>query len=41
MNKRTITLIVVIVIVALCVLAVIYTPSLGEMIQRIHTIPQH
>jgi hypothetical protein len=31
----------VIVVVALCALAVIYAPRLGEIIQRIHPIPQH
>ena len=41
MNRKVITVIVVGAFVALCVLAVIFAPSLGEIMQRIHTIPQH
>ncbi len=41
MTQKVITVIVVIVVVALCASAVIYAPSLGEIIQRLHPIPQH
>ena len=41
MNKNVIPVIVVIVVVVLCASAVIYAPSLAEIIQRIHPIPQH
>ncbi len=41
MNQKVTVTIVVIVGLALCALAVIYAPSLGEIIQRIHPIPQH
>ena len=41
MNKKVITIIVVIAVVALCVLAVIYTPNVMEFILRFHRIPQH
>lgn len=41
MNKKVITIIVVIVLVALCVLAVIYAPNIMETILRFHRIPQH
>ncbi len=41
MNKRVVTIIIVIAVVALCALAVIYAPNLAEIISRIHTIPKH
>ena len=41
MNKKVITLIVVLVVVGLVALAVAYSPSLTELILRIHPIPQH
>jgi hypothetical protein len=41
MNKRVITLIVVIVVLGLVAWAVIYAPSLTEMMLRMHSIPQH
>jgi hypothetical protein len=41
MNKKAITIIVVIVAVALCALAVIYAPNLMEFILRIHNPPPH
>ena len=41
MNKKVITIIVVVAIVALCVAAVIYAPNLMEFVMRIHRIPQH
>jgi len=41
MNKKVITIILVIVVVALCVLAVIYAPNIMEFILRFHRIPQH
>lgn len=41
MNKRVTTIIIVIVVVALCVLAVIYAPNMMEAILRMHRIPQH
>ena len=41
MNKKVITIILVIVVVALCVLAVIYSPNMMEFILRMHKIPQH
>lgn len=40
MNKKTITIVVVAVIM-LCALAIIYAPSLMEIILRLHKIPQH
>jgi len=41
MNKKVLTIFVVIVVVALCVLAAIYAPSLLEAMMRLHKIPQH
>ena len=41
MNKKVITVIVVIVIGALCVLAAIYGPNMLEAMMRLHRIPQH
>ncbi len=41
MNKKVITLIVVIAVVALVTLAVIYAPNLMEAMLRFHRIPQH
>ena len=41
MNKKAITIIVVIAVVALCGLAVIYAPNIMETILRFHRIPQH
>ena len=40
MNKKVVV-VVAIVVVALCVLAVIYAPNLMEFVMRIHRIPQH
>ena len=41
MNKKVITIIIVIGVMALCTLAVIYAPSLMEIMLRFHRIPQH
>ncbi|HEU0295767.1 MAG TPA: hypothetical protein VFR47_23710 [Anaerolineales bacterium] len=44
MNKKTITIIVVIAVVALCALAVIYAPNIMEAMLRLHNSiprPQH
>ena len=41
MNKKVITSIVVIVVVALVALAVIYAPGVMETLLRSHRIPQH
>ena len=41
MNKKVITIIVVLIVVGLCVLAVIYSPHMLEAILRLHKIPQH
>lgn len=41
MNKKVITIIVVIVVVGLVALAVIYAPNMLEAILRMHRIPQH
>ena len=41
MYKKVITLIIVIVVLALCALAVIYAPSIMEIMLRFHRIPQH
>ena len=42
MNKKVVTLIIVIVIVALVTLAVIYAPNIMEAVLRFHnTRPQH
>jgi hypothetical protein len=41
MNKKVITIIVVIGVVALCALAVIYAPNIMEVVTRFHKIPQH
>jgi hypothetical protein len=41
MNKKVTTIIIVITVVALCALAIIYTPNVMEVILRMHRIPQH
>jgi hypothetical protein len=44
MNKKTITIIVVIAVVALCTLAIIYAPIIMEAMLRLHNSmprPQH
>ena len=41
MNKKVVTVTIVIVVVTLCALAVIYAPNMMEAILRIHRIPQH
>lgn len=41
MNKKLITIIAVVTVVALCVLAVLYAPNLMEFVLRFHSIPQH
>jgi len=41
MNKKVITLIVVIVVLALVILAVLYAPSIMETLLRFHKIPRH
>lgn len=41
MNKRVVTIIVVVAVVALCALAIIYAPNLMEFVLRFHRIPQH
>ena len=41
MNRRVITIIMVVAVVALCALAVIYAPSLMELMLRFHKIPHH
>lgn len=41
MNKKMITLIIVIVIVAFVALAVIYAPNIMETMLRLHRIPPH
>ena len=44
MNKKTITIIVVIAVVALCLLAVIYAPNIMGVMLRLHNSiprPQH
>lgn len=41
MNKKAITIIIVIVVVALVTLALIYAPNMLEAILRMHRIPQH
>jgi len=41
MNRKVTVMIVVIVVVALCALAVIYTPNIMEAMLRLHNIPQH
>jgi hypothetical protein len=41
MNKKVITLIIVIVVIALVALAVIYAPSLMKTMLKLHEIPQH
>ena len=41
MNKKVLTIIGVVVVVALCVLAVIYAPNIMEFVLRFHnTIPR-
>lgn len=41
MNKKVVTVIAVIVVVALCALAVIYGPNMLDAMMRLHRIPQH
>jgi len=41
MNRRVITIVGVIVVVALVALAVIYAPSIMEAVLRMHLIPRH
>ena len=41
MNKKVITIFVVIIVVALVALAVIYAPNMMETLLRFHRIPQH
>ena len=41
MNKKVITIFVVIIVVALVALAVIYAPNMIEVMLRFHKIPQH
>jgi hypothetical protein len=41
MNKKVITIIIVVTVVALCVLAMIYAPNMMEAILRLHRIPRH
>ena len=41
MNKRALTIIIVVAVVALCGLAVIYAPNIMETVLRFHQIPQH
>lgn len=43
MNKKLSILIIVLVVAALCVLAVIYAPRLTEILQNLHSgpLPQH
>lgn len=41
-NKKVLVIsIVVVVVIALCVLAAIYAPSMLEAFPRLHRIPQH
>ena len=41
MNRKVTIIIAVIVLVALCALAVVYAPNIMETILRFHRIPQH
>ena len=41
MNKKVITVIVVIGVIVLCALAAIYAPNLMDIMLRFHRIPQH
>ena len=41
MNKRVVTIIIIVAVVGLCVLAVIYAPNMMEFVLRMHKIPQH
>jgi hypothetical protein len=41
MNKKVITIIIVVALVALCALAVVYASDIMEFVLRLHTIPQH
>lgn len=41
MNKKVITLSIVIVVILVVALAVIYAPNMMEAILRMHRIPQH
>lgn len=41
MNKKVIIVVVMIVVLALITLAIIYAPSIAEVVLRMHSIPQH
>ncbi len=41
MNKKVLTVIIVILVATLCALAIIYAPNIMEAILRMHRIPQH
>ena len=41
MNKKVAIIIAVVVLVALCALAVIYAPNIMEFVLRFHRIAQH
>ena len=44
MNRKVLTVIIVVVVVALCVLALIYAPNIMEAMLRLHNSiprPQH
>lgn len=41
MNKKVTILIAVIAVLALIALAVVYAPSLTEIMLQMHSIPQH
>ncbi len=41
MNRKFTVIIVVVVLLALCALAVINAPSIMEAMLRLHRIPQH
>ena len=41
MNKKVLTIVLVVAVVVLCALAVIYAPNIMEFILRMHKIPQH
>lgn len=41
MNKKVLTIILVIAVVALCTLALIYAPNMIDFMLRFHKIPQH
>jgi hypothetical protein len=41
MNKKVITIVMVVALLALCALGVVYAPTIMEFVLRMHTIPQH